>query len=89
MLQHLKLAGILRKAKGIVVGDFSSCVTKKGSTSLDIRQIFIETLCRFKYPVISGFPYGHMKNSLSFPIGIRVRINGAKNSLEFLEAGVI
>jgi len=88
MLQQIKLVGIFSRTKGVALGDFSGCDPEKGKPSLTLSQVFRDTFHKYPFPVISGIPYGHIIGSLSFPIGVRVKINGRKNCIEFLEAGV-
>ena len=88
MLQQLKLAGVLRRTKGIVLGSFINCVAERGKPSLTLRQALEKSLPQ-PYPlVVSGFHYGHVKNSLTFPIGIRVQLHSRTNAVQFLEASV-
>lgn len=88
MLNQMKLAGIFKRLKGITLGDFHSCKPEKGKPSLTLERIFKETFKDYSFPVIDTVPFGHIDGSLSFPIGVRIRLNGDKNSLKFLEAGV-
>ena len=88
LLQQLKLSGVLPSAKGVMLGDFTDCTPVKGKPSLKLPEIFKQAFESYQIPVVSGFRYGHVRHSLTLPVGIRVRINGVKNRLEFLEAGV-
>jgi len=88
MIQQLKLAGILSKVHGVGLGDFSSCRTEKSKPSLSVSQIFEEIYNRYKIPIVPGFRYGHMSSSHPFPVGVKARLNGKRNFLEFLESGV-
>ena len=87
-LQQLRLNGVFAKAYGIVLGAFIDCTPVKGKASLRLNQVFAETLQGFSFPILSGFRYGHLINSLTIPLGVRVRVNGFRNTLEFLEAAV-
>jgi muramoyltetrapeptide carboxypeptidase len=88
MLQQMKLVGTLNQTNGILLGGFGGCDPEKGKPSLTLSQVFKDTFHNYQFPVISGIPYGHIKDSLSFPIGARVKMDGRKNFIEFLEAGV-
>lgn len=88
MLNHMKLAGVFDKIEGVALGDFSGCHPEKGKPSLTLSKVFRDTFQNYPFPIISGVPYGHIKASLPFPVGVKVRFNGDKNILEFLEAGV-
>jgi muramoyltetrapeptide carboxypeptidase len=88
MLQQIKLSGIFNNTKGIALGDFSGCDSEKKKTSLSLQEVFKDAFQHHQFPIISNLPFGHLKNSLSFPIGVRAKIDGRINCLEFLEAGV-
>ena len=88
MLQQIKLSGIFKKTKGVALADFRGGEPEKGKPSLTLRQIFRDTFQDYSFPIVSGFSIGHIKESLSFPIGTKVKMDGRKNSIEFLEAGV-
>ncbi len=86
MLMQLKLADVFMKMNGIVLGDFSRCRPEKGKPSLTIKKIFQETFSTFMFSVLSDIRYGHLKNSIPFPMGVYVKLDGKKNQLEFLES---
>ncbi len=88
LLQQVKLAGTWRHAAGIGIGRFIRCTPEKGKASLSLRRIFLETFSSLRIPVIAGIPFGHMKDSIPFPVGAEVRMNVRDRSIEFLESGV-
>jgi len=88
MLQQLKLAGVLDRSGGIAFGSFANCEPERGKPSLSLREIFHDLFDTFSMPVVSGIHYGHIRNSVSFPIGVRVRLDGTKGTITFLESGV-
>ncbi len=87
-LQQMKLNRLFERARGIVLGAFIDCTPVKGKPSLRLQQVFGETFHDTSIPILSGFRYGHLSNSLTIPLGVRVRLNGTKNTLEFLESAV-
>lgn len=88
MLQQMKLAGIFKKSGGVALGDFSSCKAEKGKPTLTIDQIIRETFSDNRIPVIAGIHFGHLHNSIHFPIGVKVKFNTQKNRLTFTDGGV-
>ena len=88
MLQHLKLSNMFRKSNGVVLGSFAGCQAEKGKPSLSLQQVLADTFQEYSRPIVAGIHFGHVKNSLSLPVGVRVRLNGVRGTLEFLEAGV-
>jgi muramoyltetrapeptide carboxypeptidase len=88
MLQQLKLAGLFRNLRGILLGDFRECQEEKGKPSLTLPRVFQETFAPLPCPVLSGFHYGHVRDSITFPFGVRASLRASKKRLEFLESGV-
>lgn len=89
MFHHLKLARVFDQLRGVVLGEFSDC--KPGRTeksSLMLPQILREVFESYENPVLTGLRYGHVKGSLTLPIGIRARMNASKGLLDFLESAV-
>ncbi|HEV8537545.1 MAG TPA: LD-carboxypeptidase [Bacteroidota bacterium] len=85
-LQHLWLNGLLRRAKGLVLGSFVDCTPAKDKPSLTLQEVFKDMFSGRSIAVASGFHFGHVRNSLSMPIGLRARVGGMKNEVEILEA---
>jgi len=88
MMQQLLLAGALSRAAGVVLGSFVDCKPAKGKPSLTLRQVFLDTFAGLNYPVLEGVRYGHVKNSLTMPLGVRVRLNASRGEITFLESAV-
>ena len=88
MMQQLTLSSALKASRGIVLGNFSGCNPDPAKPSLTLSQVFEDVFERYAYPVVSGVRVGHVKNSLSLPIGVRVRLDGSGRNMEFLESGV-
>ncbi|WP_394370646.1 LD-carboxypeptidase, partial [Eikenella corrodens] len=72
MLQTLHLAGILKRQQAIVLGNF-----RMGSArdvydgGYDLSSV-IHTLRRISgIPVLTGFPFGHISDLATFPLGVQ------------------
>ncbi|MBI2340286.1 MAG: LD-carboxypeptidase [Deltaproteobacteria bacterium] len=69
MLTQIVLAGKLKKARGILFGNF---------TAMDVLR-------DFKGPILFNFPAGHGPVKITLPLGIRARLTAHEKKLEFLE----
>jgi len=87
MLHQLKYAGVLEKISGILLGDFSTCKPWKKVPSLTLGQIFDKLLKN--QPTISNLHFGHVKNPITLPFGVRVKIDTRKKEINILESIVI
>ena len=88
MLRQIRLAGILSGAKGIILGAFVNCKPERGKPSLSLRQVFGDTFGEIGCPVIKGLHYGHVRNLLTMPLGIRVGLDTVSGRIRFLESAV-
>lgn len=88
MLTHLLLAGTLDDCAGIVVGEMTR-TDERQDESIGSRpwlEIVAERLGPLGRPMIAGFPFGHMKQMLSLPLGIRARLDADPGTLTYLES---
>jgi muramoyltetrapeptide carboxypeptidase len=76
MLTQLALAGILRRAGAIVVGELPGCDEPGGTPTA--RAAIADVLRDFPGPVLYGLPTGHATRPvLTVPLGVRARVVGA------------
>jgi len=84
MLTHLKHAGKFDEVAGVVLGPMQSCDGGQGPAFL--REIIMDVLDEFDFPVLFGIEAGHGADNRVLPIGARVRIDGASSRLVLLES---
>ena len=80
MLQQLRLKGVLKHVKGIIVGRFTEYEPKDGWT--DMADMLSETLNRYDIPVCYDFPASHDEN-WNYPM-----IEGCPAELNVTPSGV-
>lgn len=75
MLQTLHLAGILKKQQAVVLGDFRmGNIRDVYDSSYDFSSV-IHTMRRVTgIPILTGFPFGHVANKATFPLGAHAQI---------------
>ena len=80
MLQTLYLAGILSKQRAIVFGNFRMGTIRDAyDSSYDFSGV-LNTIQRVaKVPVLTGFPFGHIANKATFPLGAHAKIRSSGN----------
>lgn len=93
MLSHLRNAGKLQQAKGVVVGECNNCVPLKhnpgfyADTSLeDVLEYYLKPL---GIPVLYGLPFGHTDDLATLPLGVQVRLDADQKTFSVLESGVL
>ena len=87
MFTHMLNAGVIQKAAGIVVGEMTRTDDQRdeGIGGKPWREIVKERIGPLGIPTILDFPFGHNKNMLSLPLGIRAKLNADDGTLSYLE----
>lgn len=90
MLLHLRYAGILNEARGIIFGDMRQCVTEEENDYLE--RAILHSLRDFEGPIAIGLRSGHVGvPNITLPLGVAVRLDLAEAGnprMHFLEAAV-
>lgn len=70
MLTQLINAGMLRRARGIVIGSLEPLPNE----AHDLPEMLADVLRDFAGPVVTGFPAGHTQRFVTLPLGVPTRI---------------
>ena len=89
MLTQLRLAGILQKVNGVIVGNCSNCEPGDGYGSLTLEEILADHVKPFGVPAWSGAMIGHVSRQFTLPEGLEVEIDAGKGTIRMLEPAVI
>jgi len=79
MLMQLELAGVLHKQTAIVLGAFTGCEPPADAPAqYALKEVIAGLRQRFSGPVLTGLPFGHIKDKLTLPFGAQasLTING-------------
>jgi len=86
MLCALAQSGRLRGLRGIVLGDFTRCLPRKGYRELRLRQVLSDHIGPLRVPAWSGLCAGHGRRNYPVPFGARATL--ARGKLVY-EEGVV
>lgn len=88
MLTHLLNAGVLQTVSGIVVGEMTSTDEKTDASigGRPWREIVRDRIAPLGIPAVLGYPFGHVRNMRTMPLGIRARLDANAGTLAYLEA---
>ncbi len=84
MLIQLEQAWNLKKAKGILLGEFSDC-DSDSDRSLTLRETLDNHFKDCGIPVLYNVPLGHIDDQATYPIGIKVKMNTGTKEIVLLE----
>ncbi|WP_416190960.1 LD-carboxypeptidase [Neisseria sp. CCUG12390] len=80
MLNTLHLAGILQKQRAIIFGDFRmGTIRDIYDSSYDLSAVINQISRVTRVPVLSGFPFGHITNKATFPLGAHAKVRSTGN----------
>jgi muramoyltetrapeptide carboxypeptidase len=89
MLTHLALAGVLKKAAGIVFGQCRGChIDVPDYKGFTLDQLLFQHFGRLGVPSFSGAQIGHIANQYCIPVGVRAEIDAAAGTIRMLESAV-
>lgn len=88
LLSQLLMAGALEGAAGVVVGAFSERPDEGQDGLPSTRDILLDRLEALGIPVAADFPFGHVADNWTLPVGVRARLDATAGTLEILGTGV-
>jgi muramoyltetrapeptide carboxypeptidase len=87
LFQQLRAAGKLARLAGIGCGALIACNDERYPEP-SAEEVIAEIAGALRIPLVTGLPFGHCKENFAWPVGARATIDGARGTLELLEAGV-
>jgi muramoyltetrapeptide carboxypeptidase len=79
-LTQLELSGALSRVAAVVLGDFTDCLEKDGSST--VEAVLEERLSRLGIPVVAGAPVGHGKRNRALRLGAPAILDGSTLTLQ-------
>ncbi|WP_343611189.1 LD-carboxypeptidase [Chryseobacterium oranimense] len=80
MVMSLELAGVFGKIKGLIIGGMTNMGDEKENKSYEesfdefAYKLISERISKYKFPVVFGFPNGHIKDNRPLIIGGNVKV---------------
>lgn len=87
LLTQLRLAGVLQGIAGIAVGRFNG-TSPEAADLPSVNEILQDRLGDLQLPVAAGFPFGHVAENWTLPLGVRARFDADAGTLTLLEPAV-
>ena len=88
MLAHLRMVGALDRLAGVAIGRFTELKKAAGDGALGFDEVLATYFLPLGVPVAYGFPFGHIDDQWTLPLGVRARLDAGAGDLELLEPAV-
>jgi muramoyltetrapeptide carboxypeptidase len=88
MLTQLERSGTLDRLQAMVIGSISPGARGGGETPEAVAAWLTDRFTGAPFPVVRGFPAGHLRRPRTLPLGVPVRVDGERGTIEFRSAGV-
>ena len=89
LLTQLGLSGEMKKLSGIVFGQFSRIVPKRGLGDFSLMDVLRQHFEPLGLPCYYGAMFGHIAQNSTLPIGIPASMDASRGELELLEPAVL
>ena len=87
MLNQLKQAGMIDNLEGLILASWDNCEPDM-EDGWTVEKVCRDYFSDAPYPVISGFPSGHIESQVTLPLNCRYALDGDTGKVELLEPDV-
>lgn len=88
MLTQLERSGTFGGLQAMVIGSIAPGRLEGAESAEEIRSWLTKRFAGAPFPVVAGFPAGHVAATRTLPLGSRVRVDSDRGAVEFLESAV-
>jgi len=89
MLNHLRLAKVLKNINGVILGHFVDCCEPDpAKRSFTLNEVIVEYFLNLKKPVLYNVKHGHIKENITIPYGLKCVLDASRGTIEIIENGV-
>lgn len=88
MLAHLRLAGALDRVAGVMIGRFTEMSRGGDGGALGFDEVLATHLGPLGVPVAVGYPFGHIDEQWTLPVGAEAELDADAGELTILEPAV-
>jgi muramoyltetrapeptide carboxypeptidase len=79
-LEQLSLSGVFQQAKAILLGTFTEAEKEEYSEVPTEKELLKRVFRNSPRPVLNSFPYGHILEKLSLPLGVSMQVSLGKQT---------
>ena len=89
MLKKMEKSKKFKHCEGIILGTWIKCGEEYNSIKEreeKLKEIFSSVLLPYKKPIFINLRAGHNVPMVTLPLGVKVKLNGEKNEINFIES---
>ena len=75
LFYQLYHAGILQRQRALILADFDECKPASGRYPYSMGEVVESLRALLNIPVLTGLPFGHLREKITLPIGGQARLN--------------
>ena len=79
MMHQLRMSGVLDRVSGVIVGQFADCEDDM-TMGCTLMQSIASVLDAYDFPVLFGFPAGHVAYNMPIPFGVAATLSVTKKA---------
>ena len=88
-INEMKMLKVFKQVRGVILGRFVGCYEHDPmKKTLTLGEVMEDYLSHLKIPVLYAFPHGHIKDKVTVPLGLKVKINSTKGFIDYAESAV-
>jgi muramoyltetrapeptide carboxypeptidase len=89
MFNQMRLSKMFQGIKGVVIGSFRDCQeSDPNKRTLTLGEVISEYMTPLKKPVIYNFKHGHLRENITVPVGVTIKLNASRKFIEISESAV-
>jgi muramoyltetrapeptide carboxypeptidase len=85
MMMSLKRNGYFKNLNGLIVGGMTAMRDNSIPFGKNVKEIILDVLSEYDFPIVFNFPAGHIKNNLCFILGRNVHIVVNDQKIKFIQ----
>ncbi len=82
LLLQLLHAGVLARQNALILGDFSGYRLTDYDNGYDFEAMLAWLRQHLPIPVLSGLPFGHIRNKVTLPVGAEAQLSSGDDSIQ-------
>ena len=78
--------GVMAQINGLLVGRPLGYTESEKQT---LREVLLERTASYRFPIVADMDFGHTSPQMTLPVGVRSRVDSARQVFEIIESAVI